>query len=186
MIRSVWILLSLLTVSVFAKASVDNHALPPAIAIKDYGVYRMIARRGRYFSPVDTAGYRSVVETALSRSTTDVELVKNQVFGFNYVITDDTASGPWVPVTIEFTHPETLNFYGQPSRGFILQSAAKLHPDGRYHNSAFYVLTEAYEMVAGDWVIKVVYRGQAVATKTFTLSQPNDSVLASGVPASGL
>lgn len=143
---------------------------PPSVQIKSYGVYELLETEQRLVSADTTAGYSSVINARLLAQTSDIVLKPNQVFGIDYEIDDSASSTEWIAVTIEISHPHTINYYGRDTNGFTLQSAARRGMDGRYRNSALYVLSEPYELVPGNWEIRVIYRGNTEVSQRFTLS----------------
>ncbi|MBL4826808.1 MAG: DUF3859 domain-containing protein [Spongiibacteraceae bacterium] len=163
-------LLCVLFGSAWVNAVVDGDAYFSVSArVDDFGIYEMLSRSDTAFVAEATAGYSSVIHARLLEETKHVPLKKNIVFGFNYTIEDSTADTQWVPVIIRIKHPPTQNYLGHFSDGFVKDSAAKIKADGFYHNSAFYVLSEPYEMVAGPWSISVIYRGESVVNLDFVL-----------------
>lgn len=116
-----------------------------------------------------TAGYHSILQTQLVRQTQHVPISDGVVFGYQFRIVDYDAYEAWVPVTVHYHHPRTVNHRGQPSTGFSVEITAHRMEDGSFGNGAFYVLREAFEKVPGDWQISVEYRGRTLLTKTFTL-----------------
>ncbi len=155
----------------FAAASVDV-PLSASIRIENYGLYQLLEKSDQSFNPESTAGYESVINTRFLEKTDVITLEKRRVFGFDYAINDPGTAEEWVAVDIKISHPVTINFLGQQSTGFSRKSAARLKADGRYHNGAFYVFTEEYEMVPGLWVISVIYRGEYVARQSFSIVSP--------------
>lgn len=141
----------------------------PEIVITDYGVYRLIDKTERAYKAGTTAGYASVIHAEHLKTTDDVQLTRDTVFGFNYEIIDATARTDWISVVIDVQHPDTVNYLGKRSTGFRKLSAARLKSDGRYHNSAFYIFSETYEMVPGEWVITVSYGTHVSVSKRFTV-----------------
>ena len=171
--RTVLLLANLFTYSLAAKSAIDlSPDFPVHVDISDYGLYRLLDKKDQDFSAETTAGYASVIRTRHVAKTDKVILKKGQVFGFNYLITDTSTEQEWVPVTIDIKHPATTNYLGKRSTGFSLPSAAKRKEDGRYHNGAFYIFSENYEMVPGEWTISVIYRGKYVVSKRFTVESP--------------
>lgn len=147
----------------------ESQAFPATIEIQDFGLYKLLDTREREFEAGTTAGYASVISTRHLVETTDVPLKSGVVFGFNFVITDARADGEWVPVVIRVQHPDTVNYLGKRSTGFSKAGAARLKTDGRYHNGAFYIFSESYEMVPGEWVISVIYRDSVSVSRRFTV-----------------
>lgn len=153
-------------------AAVDSApSFPVRVSIENYGVFQLLDTNERAFSANTTAGYASVIATRLLTQTDKIPLQEGLVFGFNYVINDSQAQTSWVPVTIQIQHPETTNYMGQSVRGFSQEGGARLKPDGGYHNGAFYVFAEPYEMVAGEWIISVTYKNDNVVSKRFWIEQ---------------
>lgn len=140
-----------------------------SVRLNDYGIYRMTGKKDLLFNANTTAGYESVINAELIEQSDVVPLEKDIVFGFNYVVEDGSVDSQWVDVVVTIEHPATKDFTGFVSKGFSKQSAAKLGIDGVYRNSAFYRLSEPYEMVAGTWLIRVSYRDQWVVEKAFTV-----------------
>ncbi|WP_169714048.1 DUF3859 domain-containing protein [Oceanicoccus sagamiensis] len=166
---SVFLLLVFSSLPSFAAAGVDA-PLTASIRIENYGLYQLLDKSDQSFNPESTAGYESVINTRFIEKTDVIALKKNRVFGFNYAINDPNTAEEWVVVDIKISHPLTTNFLGHQSTGFSRQSAARLKADGRYHNGAFYVFTEDYEMVPGLWVVSVIYRGEFVARQSFSIT----------------
>lgn len=167
-----WFALTFMALLESLKASAAMEAAPeftPEIFITDYGVYRLIDKTERAFKAGTTAGYASVIHAEHLKSTTDVQLSRDVVFGFNYEIVDATAKTDWVTVVIDVRHPDTVNYLGKRSTGFRKLSAAHLKSDGRYHNSAYYIFSETYEMVPGEWTITVSYGTDVSVSKRFTV-----------------
>lgn len=166
--KSAYLLMSLLCCPLWASAAVDSaSAFGARIDIENYGIYQLLDKKEKSFDADATAGYSSVISTRHLRTSLLVPLVKGTVFGFNYAITDTAVDSQWIPVVIEIRHPETTNYRGARSTGFKENSAAHLKADGRYHNGAFYIFSEPYEMVAGVWTISVIYRDRVVASRRF-------------------
>jgi Domain of unknown function (DUF3859) len=140
---------------------------PIKAEIKDYGIYQLIDRTDKTFVAEATAGYSSVVSATLIDQTQNIPLKTHTLFGFNYAIEDSSVDSQWIPVVIQIEHPPTVNYLGHQAQGFKKDSGAKLKADGRYHNSAFYLFSESYEMVAGQWSISVIYRGERVLNLKF-------------------
>lgn len=151
-----------------ASATVEHGGrFPIRIEIADFGIYQKLDTAQRAFSAETTAGYASVISTSLVEQVDEIPLQKGLVFGFNFYITDHSTDQEWVPIKIKIKHPKTKNYMGKTAYGFTKPSAARLKADGSYHNGAFYVFSEPYEMVEGDWHITVIYRGEITVTKRF-------------------
>lgn len=166
--RALLALILLLNVSV--QAAVDPYGQFAAkTAINDYGIYELLEKTQRQFSANTTAGYNSVIKTRLLEKTTQIPLRKGVVFGFNYQITDHAVNKQWVPVVLEYKHPELRDFLGRPRSMFLRNSAARLQSDGRFGNGAYYIFSEPEEMVSGEWQIRVIYNGDVVAAKHFSI-----------------
>lgn len=149
-----------------AIASVDmSPTFTARIEVEDFGIYELLDRSGRDFKAQSTAGYSSVISTRHLRSTQKVPLRQGQVFGFNFAITDPAAEADWVPVQMLIEHPQTVNYLGKASLGFKKTTAARLHKDGRFHNGAFYIFSEPYELVPGEWTITVIYGEREVVRR---------------------
>jgi hypothetical protein len=156
--------------SFFLEAAVDEDAkFPIRIQIENYGLYQLLGKNEQSFSPGSTAGYGSVINTRFIEQVKTITLKKNEVFGFKYSINDTSTEDEWVPVVVHIKHPQTTNYLGQVSYGFSEKSAAKLKSDGRYHNGAFYIFTEEYEMIPGEWTVSVIYRNEFVVRKRFNV-----------------
>lgn len=141
----------------------------PTIVIEDFGVYQLLDKKERAFKAETTAGYESLISARHVKSTQQISVASDKVFGFTYAIADATVNTDWVPVVLEIRHPDTVNYLGKRSNGFKKLSSARLKADGRYHNGAFYIFTEPYEMVPGEWVITITYGTSASVTKRFTI-----------------
>ncbi len=151
-------------------AAVDDHKnFPIRLTISDFGIYRVEKTDRSEFVANSTAGYTSVVSGQLLETTTKIPLEKYLAFGFEFYISDTSTDQQWVPVVMQYMHPETEDYLGKRSRGFSQQAAARLREDGRYHNSALYVFSEANEMLPGEWLIRVIYRGEIMVSKQFTV-----------------
>ena len=160
----------LLLLSTGLQAAVDRRGdFKPEISIQNFGVYELLEKTQRQFSANTTAGYESVIRARLLEQSTDIALEKGVVFGFNYRITDHTVNQQWVPVVVEYQHPELRDFLGRLRSGFRRNSAARLQADGHFGNGAYYIFSEPEEMVAGDWLIRVIYKDNVVAQKRFTV-----------------
>ena len=160
--------LSLFLLSDSALSSVDKAAqFPIRMTVVDSGIYQLLDKGQQAFIADSTAGYGSVINTKLLSESNTVPLRQGVVFGFNFAITDTTTEAQWVPVLIQIKHPQTTNYLGRSSVGFSKTSSARLKADGSYRNGAFYVLSEPYEMVAGEWQIAVIYRDEIVVSRTF-------------------
>ena len=158
----------LLPLQLYAVVDADNDFLV-TLDIHDFGLYKLLEKSAPSFNAEVTAGYDRIIQTQLIQTTTAVPLKKGQVFGFSYRIEDSMADSEWIPVIIKITHPKTKNYLGHYSTGFTKKSFARLKSDNLYHNAVFYVFSEDYEMVAGDWVLSVSYQGDKVLSKTFTV-----------------
>jgi hypothetical protein len=152
----------------FSAAAIDT-PLTASIRIENYGLYQLLDKSDQSFNPESTAGYESVINTRFLEKTDVISLKKNRVFGFNYAINDPSTAEEWVAVEIKISHPAATSFLGRPSQGFSRKGAARLKADGRYHNGAFYIFTEDYEMVPGLWVVTVIYRGEFIARQSFSI-----------------
>ena len=153
-------------------AAVSKSAqFPIKISIDNFGVYQLLDKTQQSFSADTTAGYSSVIDTRLVTPGNRVPLKKGVVFGFKFSIADTSTDEEWVPVLIQIKHPPTTNYLGKQSVGFSKTDNARLKADGRYHNGAFYVFSESYEMVAGQWNISVIYRGDMLVSKEFTVME---------------
>ena len=138
--------------------------------LDDYGRYAELTRDPYGFESASIAGYSSVVRTELLERTTRVPLRLGELFGFNYAIRDAAAVDDWIPVRIEISHPTATDYRGRPSNSFVIDSAAQLHPDGRYRNGAFYRLSETRELLPGRWRISVIYRGETLVSQEFLIA----------------
>lgn len=162
------VILLLLPVQVYSLVN-NNTDFPVRISLQDFGLYQLLDKSSPSFNADVTAGYASVIQTRLLHKTTSVPLKKGQVFGFNYSIEDGSANDEWIPVVIHIQHPATNNYLGHQTTGFTTKSYARLKNDGRYHNGAFYVLSEMHEMVQGEWLICVTYGDELVLSKVFNV-----------------
>ncbi len=169
--RILCFLLALFSSVLCLAAASSDASLSASIRIENYGLYQLLDKSDQSFNPESTAGYESVINTRFLEKTDVIALKKRRVFGFNYAINDPGTAEEWVAVEIKISHPLTTNFLGQQSTGFSRQSAARLKADGRYHNGAFYVFTEDYEMVPGLWVVSVIYRGEFIARQSFSITE---------------
>ncbi|WP_101760412.1 DUF3859 domain-containing protein [Oceanicoccus sp. KOV_DT_Chl] len=165
--RILTLLLCLLSIGT-AQAAIDAQIVfPITLQIKDFGIYQLLEKSESQFKADTTAGYASVVSSRLVKQTATVPLKQDQLFGFNFIIRDNTVDTEWVPVTIQIKHPSTNDYLGHQSKGFTKHSHARIKADGSYQNGAFYLLAKPYELVAGEWVISVIYRHEIVVSKTF-------------------
>lgn len=163
-------LIILLSMSLSVQAAVDRHSqFAATMTMANYGIYELLEKTQRQFSANTTAGYESVIRARLVEKTTTIPLRKGVVFGFNYQITDHAVNQQWVPVVVEYKHPELRDFLGRLRSGFKRKSAARLQPDGHFSNGAYYIFSEPEEMVAGQWQISVIYKGDIMTTQRFTV-----------------
>lgn len=169
-LRTASLVLAVLSLTCTAMTPTDPAPdFTPTIAIEDFGTYALIDKKERAFEAGTTAGYASVISARHLQQTAQVKVSLNTVFGFNFAITDTTVDSEWVTVMIEVRHPDTVNYLGERSNGFKKLSAARLKADGRYHNGAFYIFSEPYEMVPGEWTIRVTYGESTTVSKRFTV-----------------
>lgn len=141
--------------------------LQPQMTIERFGIYESLKNTRQSFNAEATAGYDSVIGTQFKQQTAVIPLRQGLVFGFDYVLDHTAAGTEWLEVDVEISHPETTNYLGHHSTGFKTRSAVRLKADGRYHNGVFYVFSEPYEMVPGQWQITVSYDNAVSVTQTF-------------------
>lgn len=161
-------LLSLLLLASNSFASIEvSTELAPQIHIEESGIFEVIDPPVQSFSANTTAGYESVINTQLVKETVLIPLKRDVVFGFSYVVVDLKAESEWIVVDVEISHPLTSNYLGQESTGFKQQATARMKDDGHYHNGIFYLFSEDYEMVPGEWQITVRYQDKFEVSKRF-------------------
>jgi hypothetical protein len=178
--RSVRVLTALLLLQAAATQAARLDEAAVSIAIVESGRYAVQSAHQREPARDTTAGFSSVVDAELVAEGQKIPLRLGEAFGFRFAISDAAQHAEWVPVTIRISHPELPDHRGRPSRGFEMQSAARLATDGQYHNAAWYLLSRPHELAAGEWEIAVLYRGRQLAARTFFLydqvgDQPDDT-----------
>lgn len=139
----------------------------PLSQCSDIGIYRLLTAPRRAPAAATSAGYSSVVRADLMHPTLDIPLELGQVFGFRFSIADRNASAEWLPVEFEVHHPPIVDHRGRPRRVSTIRTAAQRGADGRYSNRALYILSEARELVDGDWQLRVRYRGNTICQAHF-------------------
>lgn len=137
--------------------------------VTEYGRYDLQETQQQQPAIDSTAGFSSVVDARLLEQDHEIPLQLGAVFGFRFAISDLSAQTEWLPLEVHVRHPPITDHRGETRHGFVMQSAAHLEADGRYHNAAYYILSQPRELAAGDWQIAIFYRGQRLLSRTFLL-----------------
>ena len=166
----------LLCTAVLAAPSLQLAGEQMQVELIDSGRYRILQREPRRADGATTAGYSSVVKTELLSDSTQVPLRLGEAFGFRFRLRPQQASGVWLPLQIVFHHPSLIDVRGQRSEGFVIDSAARRDSDGSYRNGAYYVLSDARELVAGRWRIELVHDGRTLISREFLLQADDGRV----------
>ena len=162
------LLISILVQASSSYASVENAiGLTPQIYVEQSGIFEVVDPPVQSFNANATVGYESVVKTKFVEEAVLIPLQRDAVFGFNYVVVDLEADSEWVVVDVEISHPPITNYLGYKSNGFIQQATVRMKEDGHYHNGIFYLFSEDYEMVPGEWKITVRYQNRFEVSKRF-------------------
>ncbi len=140
------------------------------VQVVDSGRYKILQREPRHADGATTAGYSSVVKTELLSDSTQVPLRLGDAFGFRFRLQVADAGSAWLPLQIVVRHPPLIDVRGQRSEGFVIDSAARRDSDGSYRNGAYYVLSDARELVAGRWRIELVHDGRTLIRREFWLA----------------
>ena len=174
-----WLLSSVLLLFGFAVSAAPTASLGGEAAraeVVDSGRYRILQREPRRADGATSAGYSSVVKTELLSGSTQVPLRLGEAFGFRFQLQTTETHGEWLPVQIVIHHPPMIDVRGQSSTGFVIDSAARRGDDGRYHNGAYYVLSDARELMAGRWRIELVHAGRTLISREFWLEAEDGRV----------
>lgn len=167
LLLSTILLLFGVAVSAAPTAQLGSEAVQAQVV--DCGRYQILQREPRRADGVTTAGYSSVVKTELLSGSMQVPLRLGEAFGFRFQVQTDDTYGEWLPLQIVIRHPPLLDVRGQRSEGFVIDSAARRSSDGSYHNGAYYVLSDARELVPGRWRIELVHAGRTLISREFWL-----------------
>lgn len=147
------------------------------VEVLDSGRYRILQRQPHRADRASTLGFSSVVATELLSGSTQVPLRLGEAFGFRFRLRTHDVGGEWLPLQIVIRHPALIDVRGRLSEGFVIDSAARRDDDGSYRNGAFYVLSDARELVAGRWRIDLVHAGRTLVSREFSL-EPDDDRMA--------
>ena len=121
----------------------------------------------RYALPQSTAGYAEYGKPVITRETEVVPLRKGIGFGLRWRATGIPEQ---VDITEIFTHPSITRPDGKTLAGFEEPMKYKAI-DGVVETTDCYMLSEDYELVAGDWTISIVYSGITLAKRSYRVER---------------
>jgi hypothetical protein len=143
----------------------------PAGTVVEFGIYEVVKRGIEYEHKESTAGVAEQgVEVAFVKRTTEIPLKKDIVFGIEW----EAEGLPDTPVKITWRvkHPRTTKPDGTVSTGFD-ETLPFLPEKGRIQKRGdYYILSEDWEMLPGDWSLSVVYEGRVLCEKVFHVVGP--------------
>lgn len=168
--RLLTLVAGLLCTAALAAPAAQLASDPVQVDVIDSGRYKILQREPRRVDGATTAGYSSVVQTELLSGSTQVPLRLGEAFGFRFRLQVGDAGSAWLPLQIVIHHPPLIDVRGQRSEGFVIDSAARRDSDGSYRNGAYYVLSDARELVAGRWRIELVHDGRTLISREFWLA----------------
>lgn len=138
--------------------------------ITNYGLYSVANGGIAYRHPGSTAGRAAGgVEAVHIEKTTSVPLRKGIMFGFEWEAEGFPPNMP-VIITYRVKHPPALKPDGQVSTGF--DEPFYVLPQGITLKTAdYYMLSEDWELLPGEWTISVLYEDTVIVEKTFTVAE---------------
>jgi Domain of unknown function (DUF3859) len=101
-------------------------------------------------------------------TTTTLKARRGVTFGFKYQVRglDD---GQHEGFAMRAVHPAMIGPSGRAST--VSEAPVVLFSDGGVaEDDLFYILSKDFEVLPGEWRLEVLYRGQVVVSKTFTLT----------------
>lgn len=137
--------------------------------ILEHGLYEIVKEGVKYLDPNSTSGQgQAEVVARHIKTTTDVPLIKGIVFGFEWESIGFTEDE--VEIIYRITHPPIKKPNGQVSTGFD-EKFPVVPTNGAIRTTDYYILSEDFELVEGDWTISVIYNNEVLATKTFKVKR---------------
>jgi len=138
----------------------------PAGKIFSFGIYKVLQEGDRYEHKESTAGYGQMVsDVVLVRTTTEVPLEKGVTFGFEWGA-EGLPPGP-VKITMRVKHPQTTKPDGKATTGY--DETFTVYPENGTieKRGDYYILSEDWEMLPGEWTLSVIFEGKGLCEKKF-------------------
>jgi len=135
-------------------------------AVTEFGYYRQVTELERERNIASTSGYvKSGGEVALEKSTQEIPLQLNRLFGFKFRI-EGFGDKAAVQLKLVVTHPQITRPNGSTSNGYSYPVILEAK-DGVLENQSGYSIDHNYEMVEGDWVFEYWYNDQKLLSQSF-------------------
>jgi len=145
--------------------------------IIEYGVYERKGEFIRIPDPTSPTGYVSRSdksgEITLARETETVQMAQGVLFGYRVNVINLPDAEQHV-FTLRYEFPPMITHEGQTTTSTEDQRRVTTSSRG-VTGGIYYMLSEEYEMVPGEWKLTVLYKGDELASKTFTLIENENS-----------
>jgi len=162
--------------SVAAKEPVTTELKQPVGRVLQYGIYTLL-RGGKIIDNPKTSTGKSLTKPVITRDrTTDrIPLVKDKYMAYQYRISN--LPGRMVKLRRVLQHPEIHLPDGKVSTGSDFTINKKLERGEVFAYDA-YAFNEDYEMVEGEWVFQIWYKGNKLIEHRFTTYNPGAEEMA--------
>jgi hypothetical protein len=162
--------------SVAANEPVTTELKQPVGRVLQYGIYTLL-RGGKIIDNPKTSTGKSLTKPVITRDrTTDrIPLVKDKYMAYQYRISN--LPGRMVKLRRVLQHPEIHLPDGKVSTGSDFTINKKLERGEVFAYDA-YAFNEDYEMVEGEWIFQIWYKGNKLIEHRFTTYNPGAEEMA--------
>jgi len=145
--------------------------------VLQYGLYTLVSG-GEIVDDVKTTTGKGVSKPVITRDRTvdRIPLVRDKYMAYQYRLSDLPGKGR-VKLRRVLKHPEFKLPDGRVSTGSDFTIIKKLDR-GKVFAYDAYALNEDYEMVAGEWVFQIWYKGDKLVEQKFTTYHPGKEEMA--------
>ncbi len=155
----------------------QNEQKEPSGRVLQYGIYTLLSGGEVVDDPKTTTG-KGVSKPVITRDRTveRIPLVRDKYMAYQYRLSNLPHSGK-VKLRRVLKHPEFKLPDGSVTTGSDFTVIKKLERGEVFAYDA-YALNEDYEMVEGEWVFQIWYKGEKLVEQQFTTYKPDEEELA--------
>jgi len=145
----------------------------PTGRVLQYGLYTLVSGGDVIDDPKTTTG-KGVSKPVITRDRTveRIPLVRNKYMAYQYRLSNLPGKGR-VKLRRVLMHPEFKLPDGSRSSGSDFMITKKLDRGQVFAYDA-YALNEDYEMVEGEWIYQIWYKGKKLVEQKFTTYHPDE------------
>jgi len=163
-VRAALLALLFAATSCWAQAKV----VPLRAEILDAGIYEVVGAVETRPAPGTATGSAGLhEELRLIQAGLTLKAVRGVTFGFRYRLLE-VPDGPVPGLELRALHPAMRGPDGRVSRSSAVSTEA-LASGGEARGDVAYTLSEAFEVLPGDWELQLVHRGRVILSRQFKL-----------------